>query len=92
MCFASSDPPPPPDPVPAPAPVEPVAAPPPPPPPPVPAPPPPPPQVADPQVQAAGKAARAKATNAVGPSSTILTGPQGLQTPAQTTNKTLLGS
>jgi hypothetical protein len=42
-------------------------------------------------VQNAGANQRNLAAMAYGASSTILTGPQGLQTPASTTNKSLLG-
>jgi hypothetical protein len=57
----------------------------------------PPPQLPDQAVQQAGQDTRNKAALAFGASQTILTGPQGLQTPAQTTansgtGKTLLGS
>lgn len=56
--------------------------------------PPPPPSLPDQGVQAAGLAQRQLAAQAYGASQTILTGPQGLQTPAATTansGKTLLG-
>ncbi len=61
-----------------------------------PAPPPapaPPPSLPDSGVQAAGQNQRNLAAMAYGASQTILTGPQGLQTPANTTagGKTLLG-
>ncbi len=64
--------------------------------PPVPPPPVPPPQLPDQAVQQAGADARNRAAIAAVGSQTILTGPQGLQTPAQTTagsgtGKTLLG-
>ena len=61
--------------------------------PPVPPPPVPPPQLPDQAVQQAGIDARNRAAVAAAGSQTILTGPQGLQTPATTTasGKTLLG-
>ncbi|MGA3113474.1 MAG: hypothetical protein ABSF90_03470 [Syntrophobacteraceae bacterium] len=61
-----------------------------PPPPPAPAPPP---SLPDSGVQAAGQNQKNLAAAAYGASQTILTGPQGLQTPANTTGsgKTLLG-
>ena len=54
--------------------------------------PPPTPQLPDAGVQQAGTDQRNRAIAALGPGSTILTGPQGLAQPAQTTAKTLLGS
>jgi hypothetical protein len=51
----------------------------------------PPPSLPDSGVQNAGANQRNLAAMAYGASSTILTGPQGLQTPASTTNKSLLG-
>lgn len=62
----------------------------PPPPPPPPAPPPPPTPMA-PGVQKARKNTRRRAALAGGRKGTILTGPGGLSTTAQTTKKTLLG-
>jgi hypothetical protein len=53
--------------------------------------PPPPPQTPDEAAKAAGDAQKKVAQNAAGPGSTILTGPQGLTTPATTNQKTLLG-
>jgi len=65
-----------------------VPSPPPPPPPPVP-----PPSLPDQGVQGAGQNQRNIAAMAYGASQTILTGPQGLQTPANTTatGKSILG-
>ena len=60
-----------------------------------PAPPPPvapPPTPVDPSVVKAGADARRRALAGMGDGGTILTGPQGLTTMAQTTNKPLLGS
>lgn len=49
------------------------------------------PTAVDPAVIAAGSNARAKAAAALGASGTIVTGPQGLVTPASTAQKALLG-
>lgn len=57
----------------------------------VPPPPAPAPSLPDQGVQNAGQNQRNLAALAYGANSTILTGPEGLQTPAGTTNKTLLG-
>lgn len=61
-------------------------------PPPMPTPPPDPPQMADKAVSDAANGVRAKAAAAQGYGSTLLTGGQGLSTPASTTQKTLLGA
>jgi hypothetical protein len=53
--------------------------------------PPPPPSLPDSGVQDAGQNQRNLAAMAYGAGQTILTGPQGLQTKANTTAKTLLG-
>lgn len=57
----------------------------------MPAPPVDPPQMADKAVSDAATGAKAKAAAARGYASTILTGGQGLETPASTTSKSLLG-
>jgi hypothetical protein len=54
--------------------------------------PPPIPVVQSPASIAAGKAVQGRAQNAMGPSAMIDTGPNGLQAPATTSAKTLLGS
>ncbi len=50
------------------------------------------PELPDSGVQAAGTDQRDRAIAALGPGSTILTSPEGLSQPADTTAKTLLGS
>ena len=54
--------------------------------------PPPSPQLPDAGVQQAGSDQRSRAVAALGPGSTVLTGPMGLTQAPQTTAKTLLGS
>lgn len=57
----------------------------------IPAPPPPPPMLQSPQGAAAADDARRRAAAASGYGGTIMTGPEGITTPATTSAKTLLG-